>query len=119
MCPEGLRGLVGARRKIPRAQALLGHEPQGAQGPLVQSLAPPIPTFIIDFFRMLSFKAASVVGCRFASNPIDIEENTAGHLSAAECWPLDGSFPRFYLTLHQHPMKDAGLDELPGASLLS
>ena len=51
---------------------------------------------------------ASVVGCRFASNPIDIEENTAGHLLTAECWPLDGSFPHLYLTLHRHPMKVAG-----------
>ena len=41
------------------------------------------------------------------SNPIDIEENTVGHLSAAECWPLDGSFPHLYLTPHRHPMKDA------------
>ena len=24
-------------------------------------------------------------------NPIDIEENMAGHLSAAECWPQDFS----------------------------
>ena len=37
-----------------------------------------------------------------------VEENTAGHLLAAECWPLDGSFPHLYLILHRHPMKDAG-----------
>ena len=35
---------------------------------------------------------ASLVGCGFASNPIDMEENMAGHLSAAERWPQDGFF---------------------------
>ena len=30
----------------------------------------------------------------FASNPIDIEENMAGHLAAAKCWPQDGFSPR-------------------------
>ena len=48
--PEGLRGLVGARRKIPRSQALLGHEPQGAQGPLVQSLANTPPTVYSNIY---------------------------------------------------------------------
>ena len=52
--------------------------------------------------------AASVVGCRFASNPIDIEENTAGHLVAAESLPQDGFFPQMQLIPNPHPMTDAG-----------
>ena len=38
--------------------------------------------------------AASALLRGFASNPIDIEENTAGHLAAAKCWPQDGFSPR-------------------------
>ena len=61
----------------------------------------------MDHVLLTESVPASVIGCQFASNPIDIEENTAGHLSAAECWPLDGSFPHLYLMPHRHPMKDA------------
>ena len=38
--------------------------------------------------------APSVLLRGFASNPIEIEENTAGHLAAAKCWPQDGFSPR-------------------------
>ena len=50
---------------------------------------------------------ASVIGCRFASNPIDIEENRAGHLSTAECWPEDGFFPHLQLILNPRPTTNA------------
>ena len=52
------------------------------------SLAPNIALYGI------SFAPASVLLRGFASNPIEIGENTAGHLAAAKCWPQDGFSPR-------------------------
>ena len=45
-------------------------------------------------FNPAMFHSASVLLRGFASNPIEIEENTAGHLAAAKCWPQDGFSPR-------------------------
>ena len=53
---------------------------------------------------------ASLVGCGFASNPIDMEENTESHLAAAKHWPQDDIFPHMQLIPNPHPMTDADVD---------